>query len=288
MAAVIALLRLLGIDVMTRLGRRLPPPLARVVSALMLIGANLLPVWAVLEGRLGMGDVLLIYWFENVVIWFTTTVRILTTTRSGRRPDPARLTGLERSLAQRTWVSGDPASAILFVAHFGIFTLVHGVFSIAFAVLAGLHGSPLDWASTIAAILVSHGFSLGLHWFGRNERATVSAGWLMVGPYPRLFALHLTVIVGFFYLGGPDGRTADDLGAVALLMGAKTALDLLFHLGEHVAMGRAGRRAERARAARKEAGREDAQTMLASRATQAARADPVGDGEDARLDTAAR
>ena len=280
MAAVIALLRLLGIDVMTRLGRRLPPPLARAVSALMLIGANLLPVWAVLEGRLGMGDVLLIYWFENVVIWFTTTVKILTT-RSGRRPDPARLTGLERSLAERTWVSGDPASAILFAAHFGIFTLVHGVFSIVFALLAGLHGSPLDWASTIAAILVSHGFSLGLHWFGRNERATVSAGWLMVGPYPRLFALHLTVIVGFFYLGGPHGRTADDLGLVALLMGAKTALDLLFHLGEHVAMGRAGRRAERATAARKAAAREAAQ------ATHAAQAAHLRDGEDARLDAGA-
>ncbi|MFM6851520.1 MAG: hypothetical protein ACKOVB_20710, partial [Terrabacter sp.] len=39
-------------------------------------------------------------------------------------------------------------------------------------------------------------------------------------------------------LGGPDGRTADELGVVALLMGLKTALDLLFHLGEHLVYSR--------------------------------------------------
>ncbi|NUO35611.1 MAG: hypothetical protein HOQ27_11190, partial [Dermatophilaceae bacterium] len=56
-------------------------------------------------------------------------------------------------------------------------------------------------------------------------------------------ALHVTVIAGFFLLGGPDGRTAHDLGAVALLMGLKTALDLLFHLGEHLVYSRRARAA---------------------------------------------
>jgi hypothetical protein len=239
---VTALLRILGVEVMAHLGRRLPAPTARVLSALVLVGANLLPVWAVLEGRLGMGDVLLIYWFENVVIWFTTTVRILTATQPGpHRSRAPRLGGLATRLAEKTWVTGDPALALLFALHFGIFTVVHGVFAAVLAGLSGLHGGLLDWVATIAAILLSHALSLGLHWFGRGERQVVSPGWAMVAPYPRMVALHLTVILGFFLLGGPDGRTADDLGAVALLMGTKTVLDLLFHLGEHLAFARRAR-----------------------------------------------
>jgi hypothetical protein len=235
---VTALLRVLGVEVMAHLGRRLPSPLARAVSALLLVGANLLPVWAVLEGRLGMGDVLLVYWFENVVVWFTTTVRILTSTKSPKRPDARRLTGLDRVLARKSWVTGDPGAAVSFATRFGIFTLVHGVVSAVIAVLTGVRGGPLDWVATVAAILLSHVFSLGLHWFGRGERTVVGPGWAMAAPYPRMIALHVTVILGVFVLGGPEGRTADDLGAVALLMGSKTMLDLLFHVGEHLVVAR--------------------------------------------------
>lgn len=230
-----ALLRILGVEVMAELGRRLPGRWARILSALMLVGANLLPIWAVLEGRLGMGDVLLIYWFENLVIWFTTTVRILTTTR--KRSSEAfgkPLFAAQARLEEKSWVTGDASLAFFFALHFGIFTLVHGIFSLVLAGMAGVHGSPLDWIATIGAILLSHAFSLGLNWFGRGERSRVSAGWAMAAPYPRMLALHLAVILGFFFLGGPDGRTSNDLGAVAVLMGAKTILDLLFHLAEHL------------------------------------------------------
>jgi hypothetical protein len=239
---VTALLRILGVEVMAHLGRRLPAPAARLVSALMLVGANLLPVWAVLEGRLGMGDVLVVYWFENVVIWFTTTVRLLTATQPSRPPGrPSRglrLGGLAARLAEKTWVTGDPALALLFSLRFGLFTVVHGVFAGVLAGLSGLDGGLLDWVAPVAAILLSHTLSLGLHWFGRGERTVVGPGWAMAAPYPRMIALHVTVILGVFVLGGPEGRTADDLGAVALLMGSKTMLDLLFHVGEHLVVAR--------------------------------------------------
>lgn len=235
-APVTVLLRVLGVELMAHLGRRLPTPAARLLSAVMLVGANLMPIWAAMEGRLGMGDVLVIYWFENVIIWFTTTVRILTTTKGSAaqaRGLSIDLGGLTRRLARTSWVTGDPALAVFFALHYGIFTIVHGVFTAILAALAGLHGSPLDWVASVSALLLSHTLSLGLNWFGRGERAVVGAGWVMVAPYPRLLALHLTVLLGFFFLGGPDGRTAHDVGAVVLLMGAKTVLDLAFLLGTH-------------------------------------------------------
>lgn len=247
-----ALLRILGIEAMAHLGRRLPPGWSRLISAVALVLANLMPIWAVLEGRLGMGDVLLIYWFENVVVWATTTIKILTTTA----PGDTRVTGFKpRTRPKPPWMTGDPQVATFFAIHYGIFTFVHGVFAVVFAVLAGLHGSVLDAVATVGAILLSHVLSLGLNWFGRGERNAVTPGLAMVAPYPRMLALHLTVILGFFFLGGPDGRTANDLGAVALLMGAKTVLDLAFHAVERTMFRRRAQRLAGSPNGRRETGR---------------------------------
>ena len=73
-----SLLRLPGVDAVAQAGSRLPSPVSRVLSAAFLVGANLLPVWAVLDGRIGMGEVFLLYWLENVVVWCTTTIKIVT------------------------------------------------------------------------------------------------------------------------------------------------------------------------------------------------------------------
>jgi hypothetical protein len=262
-APVTALLRILGVELMARLGRRLPTSVARALSAAILVGANLLPVWAALDGRLGMGDVLLVYWFEDVVVWFTTTVKLLTSTRrrdaSGapavRRPGPRRLELLEGWLAAKSWVSGDPAYALSFAMRFGLFTLLHGAFTAVMVGILGLRGGLLDWVATAGVILLSHLLSVGLNWFGRRERASANPAWVMVAPYPRMLALHLTVLGGYFLLGGAHGRTADDVAAVALLVGAKTALDVVLHVVEHVVLARrAARRAVR-QAAQREADR---------------------------------
>ena len=265
-APVTALLRILGVDLMARLGRRLPTPAARALSAAILVGANLLPVWAVLEGRLGMGDVLAVYWFENVVVWFTTTVKLLTSTRrrdpSGAHPVRGpELRRLEGWLAGKSWVSGDPAYALFFAMHFGLFTLVHGAFTSVVVGVVGLHGGLLDWVATAGVILLSHLLSVGLNWCGRRERASANPAWVMVAPYPRMLALHLTVVGGFFLLGGMGGRATREVAAVVLLMALKTLLDLVLHVVEHAVLARraalrAARRADARRA------RQDATTAV--------------------------
>ena len=60
---------MLGIELLARFAARLPGGMARLATAVLLVVVNLLPVWAVVEGRAGMGDVFLVYWFENVVVW---------------------------------------------------------------------------------------------------------------------------------------------------------------------------------------------------------------------------
>ena len=217
------LLRIAGIEVLARAGRRLPGRLAPLATALLLVGVNLLPLWAVLRESAGMGDVFLIYWFENVVVWACGIMRIATAEGTG---------GPEVKTTSNT---GTISNAGFFALHYGIFTFVHGVFTFLMVVLVGLVGSLVDVLLIALAITVSHVVSLGLNWFGREERRVVSPGRAMMAPYPRMIALHVAIIGGFFFVVGGISA-ADDGGqvrAVALLCGLKLLIDLGFHVAEH-------------------------------------------------------
>lgn len=214
-------LRFVGVVLAARLAARLPGPLATVVTAVILVATNLLPVWAVSTGRAGMGDVFLVYWLENVVVWLCGIVRVST----------AEGVGLPV-----TRVSGDSLSlAGFFALHYGLFTLVHGVFAIIMAAVVGLVGGLGQVLLLAALIAASHLFSLGVNWFGRDERLVVSPGAAMFAPYPRMLVLHAGIIAGFALIGGPDATDhGAQVHAVAVLCGLKTLADLLFHVGEHV------------------------------------------------------
>jgi hypothetical protein len=216
------LLRILGLNLLAHVGSRLPSRTARTITSIVLIAANLLPLWAVLDGAAGVGDVFVIYWFENVVVWFTTTIKILTARGA---TDAA------------TQVGGNALIAAFFAFHFGMFTLVHGFFSFTLASLTGgFTGAPRTWLLLLAAIMASHLVSLGLNWFGQGERDVVSARRAMALPYPRMLVLHVSVLGGFFLLlglGRPDG-TMDEVAPAALLCGLKTLVDVVFHVRERL------------------------------------------------------
>jgi hypothetical protein len=213
-------LRLLGLNLLAHVGTRLSNPAARTASSLVLIAANLLPLWGVLRGALGLGDVFVLYWLENLVVWFTTTIKILTA---------KGVTGPEAPGA------ANAVLAAFFAFHFGLFTLVHGVFSFILAgVSGGFRGEPWEWIVIVGAILASHLFSLGVNWFGRGERDVVNPRRAMFVPYPRMLVLHMAVIGGFFLVVGTD-RGDNSVAAVALLCVLKTVVDLGLHLRERFA-----------------------------------------------------
>lgn len=224
------LLRLLGVELVSRLAQRLPGPLAWWASLVVLVVVNLLPVWAVLTGRAGIGDVFLVYWIENVVVWATGIVRIATA-EGGRAPGETPATFSVNGGPPRPL--GSAGSAGFFALHYGIFTFVHGVFTVVIVALTGLTGGAVPVLVLAGAITVGHLVQLGVNWFGRGERLVVSPGQAMFAPYPRMFALHVAIIGGFFFLGGPsqDGGFAGLGGStgVAILCGLKTLLDVSFH-----------------------------------------------------------
>ena len=230
------LLRWLGVALLAGVAARWPGSVGRVVSALALVVANLLPVWGVLEGTLSMGDVFLVYWFENLVIWACTVVK-LRTVEDGRTHSMATANGR---------VMPPSFDATFFALHYGIFTAVHGVFSIIIAVLTGISGAWWALLVTMVAITASHLVSLAVNWFGNDERRHTTAGVVMFLPYPRMIVLHVGVILGFmFALDGTasfgGGGYDPEVAGVAVLCGLKTIVDLGLHLTERWIYARGAR-----------------------------------------------
>ena len=197
-------------NLLAHLGTRLPNSVARTLSSGALIAANVLPIKAVIDGSLGLGDVFVLYWLENVVVYLATITKLLTAEKG------------ERGLAG------------FFALHYGIFTVVHGIFAVLLAGFTGwFRGGWFYWSVVLGAMLASHLISLGLNWFGRGEYRIASASRVMALPYPRMLVMHGAVIAGFFLVLQPSGME-NSVKAVAILCIAKMVIDLGFHVAERV------------------------------------------------------
>lgn len=200
------------------LNRRLTP------SAVVLVLANLVPIYGVAFLGWDVFPVILLFWFENVVIGFYNIVRILL----------ARPGDVGRWLAKVFMVP-------FFTFHYGMFTFVHGIFVLAIfgSGVVELQGGPsLEWfvaALTVSgvmwaavALFLSHGFSLGWNYIGKREYRRATLEDLMKQPYSRVVVLHVVIIASGFLvmaLGLPA------IGLV-LLVALKIGVDLKAHLKE--------------------------------------------------------
>jgi len=193
-----------------------------LVSSSALIAANLIPLAGVLAGGWRVFDVLLLFWAENVIIGVFNVLRMLVV---ATRREP-----------------GAVGLALFFTLHYGIFTIVHGVFVVtlfgppaesplpAFAALAA-PGLVLP----LAALVASHGVSFLANFVFGGEMDRVSAGALMAAPYGRVVVLHVTIIFGGFAVAASGAPVL----ALALLVALKIVVDLAAHLAEHRGMAKA-------------------------------------------------
>ncbi|RJO62540.1 MAG: hypothetical protein C4542_03370 [Dehalococcoidia bacterium] len=189
-------------------------------SVLALCAANLYPLVGVLFLGWNAFYLLLLFWMENIVIGFYTVIKMLLVPRvkSG-------------GVAKLAMVS-------FFCIHYGMFTLVHGIFVITvFGAGFGEQGTETLWQRIVSyqlpwavlALLASHGVSLFLNYIQRGEYKLSTLNEVMQQPYSRVVILHLTIIFGGFFvamLGSP-------VVGLIILIALKIALDLRAHLQEH-------------------------------------------------------
>jgi hypothetical protein len=196
----------------------------RSPSVLVLIAANLVPVYGVLFLDWSLLAVILLFWAENVVVGAYNVLRMLTA-----MPRDAE-----------TW----NAKALLvpfFMVHYGFFAYVHGSLIIhLFGREAGVAAPSgvgtflhvvrecrLEYA--IAALAFSHGFSFVRNYIGKGEIRRMHPAILMFLPYGRVAVLHVGLLAGAFaveLLGEPIVAL---LGLVVLKIG----FDVVAHTLEH-------------------------------------------------------
>lgn len=174
-------------------------PLAGVllVNAIPLIGVIWFG-WTVFE-------VLFLYWFENVAIGLTHAVRMEISTRTNK-------------------VADGRSTTTFFMLHYGLFTLVHGVFVVTFfgVIAGGFREVSHGFLAPILAIMGWQAIFLIMDAIRTQGFTGRSPDALMFEPYPRVLALHITVLAGGFLID----QMGSPVWALALLVGIKTAFDL--------------------------------------------------------------
>lgn len=196
----------------------MPAALPISFSVLVLIAVNLLPLGAVLFYGMTVFAVMVLFWAENVIIGILNVAKMLTLFKL--RGDVGAL-----------------ALAIFFSFHYGIFTIVHGVFVFTLFGTDEFTASSLSTIETgfgvfaipLIALTASHTLSFLFNFLWQKEYMVVTANELMVQPYGRVVALHVTIIFGGMFvmsLGEP-------VYALALLVLIKIAIDVAAHRMEH-------------------------------------------------------
>ena len=194
-----------------------------MTPSLLVLGlANALPIAGVLLLGWKVFPLVLLYWLENVVVGGFNVGKLLL----ARPQEPAYSVGKLFLIP-------------FFIFHFGMFTLLHGVFVFALfgaktlprfdslaELPAAIRAYHLGWG--VLALVVSHGLSFYWNYFENGEYRRASLPILMMQPYARLVVLHLAVLFGGWIvltLGSP-------LLALLVLVALKTAADVRAHQAE--------------------------------------------------------
>ena len=194
-----------------------------MTPSLLALGlANALPIAGVLLLGWKVFPLVLLYWLENVVVGGFNVGKLLL----ARPQEPAYSVGKLFLIP-------------FFIFHFGMFTLLHGVFVFALfgaktlprfdslaELPAAIRAYHLGWG--VLALVVSHGLSFYWNYFENGEYRRASLPILMMQPYARLVVLHLAVLFGGWIvltLGSP-------LLALLVLVALKTAADVRAHQAE--------------------------------------------------------
>ncbi|MGE0873521.1 MAG: DUF6498-containing protein [Burkholderiales bacterium] len=205
-------------------------------SLAALVAANLLPLAGVAFWGWQVGDVVMLYWAENLVVGAFNVLRMAIAKGEGGEPVPGRYQSSRLGeLGGRVFIIG------FFIVHYGMFCYVHGSFlahlfpptGIApdqepFVVLRAMMRDGYALAA-LAAIVASHGFSFAANYLGRGEYRGAGIDRLMMSPYKRIVFTHVFILAGAFLLlaiGSP-------LVAMLLFVALKIGFDARAHVTEH-------------------------------------------------------
>jgi Family of unknown function (DUF6498) len=183
-------------------------------SFVVLIGANLLTIAAVVWFGLSLGQVMFVYWTQSVLIGLSFFIRMLV------------------NLWWTKSFTGDKGFyPFFFVAHYGIFHIVYLFFLLMAPQFAQAKPVRVEGVggSLVLVFAFAHAYSL---WYNiRRDRIgkpdVTTMFWL---PYARIIPMHATIILGATFAGG----------AMLLFLALKALADVMMHVAEHYVLRRHG------------------------------------------------
>lgn len=201
------LLRLIGVPVLQSFIVRLPRGAARFLGAVLVVLSNLAPFGALLAGSMTLGDVVLVYWIETVVVFGWSIVRARTS-QAGSADT--------RALAR-----------VFSSVFFSMWAVVMGVWAVIIAVRIGLTGSVGSYLLVVGAIIVSASYALAYQWFFRGQRTVVSPLFAIAPVIARCLPLMAGTLLGAFTSIGPGASPQAQVTAGLWLVGLRTVVDVL-------------------------------------------------------------
>ncbi len=197
------------------LARILPRRADLSTPVVALVVANVVPLVGVILFGWSAGEIVFLYWAENVIVGFWNLMRMLT----ARDNDSVGCGG-------RAFI------AIFFCVHFGGFCAGHGFFVWMIIGMTGGDALVSGWQwllIPLTGLFVSHGISFVRNFIIGGERLRVKIGQLMIRPYSRIVMLHVGIIAGampVMLLGSP-------LPLLVLLIAFKIGFDIKLHVKSH-------------------------------------------------------
>jgi len=211
------------------------------IPVLALVAANLVPIYGVLFASWDAFSIVLLYWFENLVIGFYNILKMAISKVNNPIENLGKLFVI-----------------LFFMVHYGGFCAVHGFFILAifhkgFDALGGSSGrttlpcvfvflellynvvrkvlltAPPAFFFAIGGLFASHGISFLHNFLIKGEYARTNAQKLMGSPYARIVVMHIAILAGAFLsmaMGSP-------VGILVVLVFLKTIVDIKLHLREH-------------------------------------------------------
>lgn len=228
-------------------------------SSWVLIAVNLGLIIGVIAWDWQVFDIVFLYWVENLVIGAVNVLKMIAASPGddslaslvdgvSTDSNPEQIRQIQASLVK----SGIGKSGIgkissvfklflipFFIIHYGMFCYGHGAFIFSMFSDGSMNNGARDSAVAtelltggmllaIGLLASSHLFSFFRNFLGDGEYKRTHAATLMMRPYGRIVALHITIIFGAFLttaLGSP-------LGLLVILMVLKTLVDLAMHQSE--------------------------------------------------------
>lgn len=191
---------------------------------LALVAANLVPLVGVLWLGWEIFPLMFLFWSENVIVGGFNVLKMLTASGGGLAGHLGKLFLIP-----------------FFFVHYGMFTMVHGVFVVGLFGGQFRHGASfpdehffwsviekyhLGWA--ILGLIVSHGISFVTNYIGKGEFRRASVQQLMQQPYGRIVVMHLAILGGAFLMAALHSP----VWGLVFLIALKIALDVREHLKE--------------------------------------------------------